>query len=43
MKLFMVVHDAQIDECTVQEMELALKIVAQVIRNGTAEKIVEMA
>jgi hypothetical protein len=43
MKLFMTIHDAQIDECTVQEMEVALKIVAQVIRNGTAEKIVEMA
>ena len=42
-KRFMAIHDAQIDECTVQEMELALRLVRETIIRGKAQKIVEMA
>lgn len=43
MKQFMSIHDAQIDECTVQELEVAIRIVQKAIQLGKAEKIVEIA
>lgn len=42
-KLVMDLHDAQLDECTVQEMERALFIVAEEIRLKKARPIVETA
>lgn len=42
-KRFMAFHDVQLDTCTVQEMESALKLVQHIVKNGLAEKIVEMA
>lgn len=43
LKLVMDVHDAQLDDCTVKEMEMALNIVAEEIRLKKARPIVEMA
>lgn len=42
-KVFMDLHDAQLDECTVQEMEKALFIVYEEIRLKKARPIVEAA
>jgi hypothetical protein len=42
-KLVMDIHDAQLDDCTVKEMEMALNIVAEEIRLKKARPIVEMA
>jgi hypothetical protein len=42
-KLVMDVHDAQLDDCTVKEMERALEIVAEEIRLKKCRAIVEMA
>jgi hypothetical protein len=42
LKLVMDVHDAQLDDCTVKEMEMALNIVAEEIRLKKARPIVEM-
>jgi hypothetical protein len=42
-KLVMDVHDAQLDDCTVKEMETALHIVAEEIRLKKCRPIVEMA
>jgi hypothetical protein len=42
-KLVMDIHDAQLDDCTVKEMEMALYIVAEEIRLKKARPIVEMA
>ena len=42
-KQFMTIHDAQLDTCTVQELETAIKLVQLTIKNGKADKIVEMA
>jgi hypothetical protein len=42
-KLVMDVHDAQLDDCTVKEMERALEIVAEEIRLKKCRPIVEMA
>ena len=42
-KRFMAIHDAQIDECTVQELEVAIKLVMETVRRGKATKIVEIA
>ena len=42
-KLVMDVHDAQLDECTVKDMERALAIVAEEIRLKKCRAIVEMA
>jgi hypothetical protein len=43
LKLVMDVHDAQLDNCTVKEMEMALYIVAEEIRLKKCRPIVEMA
>jgi hypothetical protein len=43
LKLVMDVHDAQLDECTVKDMEMALNIVAEEIRLKKARPIMEMA
>jgi len=42
-KLVMDVHDAQLDDCTVKEMERALDIVQEEIRLKKCRPIVEMA
>jgi hypothetical protein len=42
-KLVMDVHDAQLDDCTVKEMERALDIVAEEIRLKKCRPIVETA
>jgi len=42
-KLVMDIHDAQLDNCTVKEMEKALFIVAEEIRQKKARPIVHMA
>jgi hypothetical protein len=42
-KLVMDVHDAQLDDCTVKEMETALEIVSEEIRLKKCRAIVEMA
>jgi hypothetical protein len=42
-KLIMDLHDAQLDDCTVREMEQALFIVEEEIRLKKARPIVEMA
>lgn len=42
-KLVMDIHDAQLDECMVQEMEKALDIVQEEIRLKKARPIVEIA
>jgi hypothetical protein len=42
-KLVMDLHDAQLDDCTVREMEQALFIVEEEIRLKKARPIVEMA
>jgi hypothetical protein len=42
-KLIMDVHDAQLDDCTVKEMERALVIVAEEIRLKKCRPIVEVA
>jgi hypothetical protein len=42
-KLVMDLHDAQLDDCTVREMEQALFIVEEEIRMKKARPIVEMA
>lgn len=42
-KLVMDVHDVQLDNCTVKEMEKALFIIEEVIRLKQARPIVEMA
>jgi hypothetical protein len=42
-KLVMDVHDAQLDDCTVKEMERALVIVSEEIRLKKCRPIVEMA
>jgi hypothetical protein len=42
-KLVMDVHDAQLDDCTVKEMEMALEIVSEEIRLKKCRAIVEMA
>jgi hypothetical protein len=42
-KLVMDVHDAQLDECTVKDMERALHIVAEEIRLKKCRPIVETA
>jgi hypothetical protein len=42
-KLVMDVHDAQLDDCMVKEMELALEIVSEEIRLKKCRAIVEMA
>lgn len=39
----MEIHDVQLDECTVKEMEKALDLVATVIKNKQARPIVETA
>ncbi len=43
LKLVMDVHDAQLDNCTVKEMEMALYIVSEEIRLKKCRPIVEMA
>jgi hypothetical protein len=43
LKLVMDVHDAQLDDCTVKEMERALEIVAEEIRLKKCRAIVETA
>jgi hypothetical protein len=43
LKLVMDVHDAQLDECTVKDMERALAIVAEEIRLKKCRPIVETA
>jgi hypothetical protein len=43
LKLVMDVHDAQLDNCTVKEMEMALNIVSEEIRLKKCRPIVEMA
>jgi hypothetical protein len=42
-KLVMDIHDAQLDDCTVKEMEKALFIVEEEIRMKKARPIVETA
>ena len=42
-KLVMDVHDVQLDDCTVKEMEMALDIVFEEIRLKKARSILEMA
>jgi hypothetical protein len=42
-KLVMDVHDVQLDNCTVKEMEMALDLVQEEIRLKKARPIVEMA
>jgi hypothetical protein len=42
-KLVMDLHDAQLDDCSVREMEQALFIVEEEIRMKKARPIVEMA
>ena len=42
-KLVMDIHDAQLDDCTVREMEQALDIVSEEIRMKKARPIVETA
>jgi hypothetical protein len=42
-KLVMDVHDAQLDDCTVKELERALEIVSEEIRLKKCRAIVEMA
>jgi hypothetical protein len=37
------VHDAQLDDCTVREMERALEIVAEEVRLKKCRAIVEVA
>jgi hypothetical protein len=43
LKLVMDVHDAQLDDCTVKEMERALAIVAEEVRLKKCRAIVEVA
>ena len=43
LKLVMDVHDAQLDDCTVKEMERALYIVAEEVRLKKCRAIVEVA
>jgi hypothetical protein len=43
LKLVMDVHDAQLDDCTVREMERALEIAAEEVRLKKCRAIVEMA
>jgi hypothetical protein len=43
LKLVMDVHDAQLDDCTVREMERALEIVAEEVRLKKCRAIVEAA
>jgi hypothetical protein len=43
LKLVMDVHDAQLDDCTVKEMERALEIVAEEVRLKKCRAIVEVA
>jgi hypothetical protein len=43
LKLVMDVHDAQLDDCTVKEMERALEIVAEEVRLKKCRPIVEVA
>ena len=43
LNLAMEVHDAQLDACTVQEVEKALDLVHEVIRNKRARRILEKA
>ena len=43
LKLVMDVHDAQLDECTVKDMERALHIVAEEVRLKKCRAIVEIA
>jgi hypothetical protein len=42
-KLVMDVHDAQLDDCTVKEMEMALEIVSEEVRLKKCRAIVEVA
>lgn len=42
-RLVMDIHDAQLDDCTVKEMEKALDIVAEEVRLKKARRIVEVA
>ena len=42
-RLVMDIHDAQLDECTVKDMETALEIVAEEVRLKKCRPIVEMA
>jgi hypothetical protein len=43
LRTFIEIHDAQLDECTVKEMEEGLYFVSEVIRLKKARAIVEMA
>jgi len=43
LNLAMEIHDAQLDACTVQEVERALELVYEVIRNKRARRILEKA
>jgi hypothetical protein len=43
LKVVMDVHDAQLDDCTVREMERALEIVAEEVRLKKCRAIVETA
>lgn len=43
LRIGMEIHDVQLDECTVKEMEHALYLVAEVIRQKKARPIVELA
>jgi hypothetical protein len=43
LKLVMDVHDAQLDDCTVRELEMTLAIVAEEVRLKKCRVIVEMA
>jgi hypothetical protein len=43
LKVVMDVHDAQLDDCTVREMERALEIVAEEVRLKKCRAIVEVA
>jgi hypothetical protein len=38
-KLAMEIHDAQIDQCTIQDFERALDLIAKTVREGNAKKI----
>jgi hypothetical protein len=42
-KLVMDLHDAQLDDCTVREMEMALEIVYEEIRLKKCRPIIEIA
>jgi hypothetical protein len=40
MNIAMEIHDAQLDNCTIQELEKAMDLIQQTIRNNKARAIV---